>query len=103
MTFKFEKQCVRIMKIVQVKSLKMKLGQIIRTRRLFNLIINVLLASSFLMYDYYSLYINKKPCMTSDQTGDKWISLLEEKHGMYGSRRTNIREVLAITLFILNE
>ncbi|KAI0523509.1 hypothetical protein KFK09_005904 [Dendrobium nobile] len=90
---------------------------------------NVVLGSSFLMYDYYSLYLNKKPCMTSNQTGDKWISelllghpvrfhnifrmsqiifndlvcLLEEKHGIYGSRRTNIREVLAITLFILGQ
>ncbi|KAI0491922.1 hypothetical protein KFK09_026184 [Dendrobium nobile] len=90
---------------------------------------NVVLGSSFLMYDYYSLYLNKKPCMTSNQTGDKWISeilfghpvrfhnifrmsqiifndlvcLLEEKHGIYGSRRTNIKEVLAITLFILGQ
>ncbi|KAL0920537.1 hypothetical protein M5K25_009679 [Dendrobium thyrsiflorum] len=90
---------------------------------------HILLASSFLMYDYYSLYLNKDMCMTSPQTGDKWIfellngnpvrfhnifhmaqvifndlvCLLESKHGMYGSRRTNIREVLAITIFILGQ
>ncbi|KAI0503610.1 hypothetical protein KFK09_014544 [Dendrobium nobile] len=67
--------------------------------------------------------------MTSAQTGNKWISelifghpvrfhnifrmsqiifnylvcLLKSKHGMHGSHRTNIKEVLAITLFILSQ
>jgi len=71
----------------------------------------------------------KNPCMTSHQTEDKWVrelllghegrfhnmfrmsknvfsDLLEElerSHGLEGSSRTNTREVLGITLFILSQ
>lgn len=77
---------------------------------------------------YQQLYVRKSPCMTSEFIGDKWIGellvghptrfhnmfrmsqviftdLCEELqmfHGLHGSKRTTVREVLGITLYILS-
>ncbi|XP_020597493.1 uncharacterized protein LOC110037237 [Phalaenopsis equestris] len=82
-----------------------------------------------LIYEYYNTYIDRSPCMTSSYIGDKWVGellaghptrfcnmfrmtqaifidlldLLVGSHGLHGSSRTNPREVLAITLFILSQ
>ncbi|PKU62043.1 hypothetical protein MA16_Dca012152 [Dendrobium catenatum] len=87
----------------------------------------MLLTTTCTIHDYYVLYVCKSPCMTSAQTGDKWVcellhghpnrfhnmfkmsqvifidllSLLELSYGLHESRRTTTREVLAITLYIL--
>ncbi|PKU67252.1 hypothetical protein MA16_Dca015981 [Dendrobium catenatum] len=89
---------------------------------------NIMLASSFLQNDYFSRYLNKRPCMKADKSGDRWVRdllcghpvrfhnifrmsqviftdllcKLESLYGLCGSHRTTTREVLGITLFILS-
>ncbi|XP_020571831.1 uncharacterized protein LOC110018753 [Phalaenopsis equestris] len=82
-----------------------------------------------LLVEYYNTYIDRSPCYTSSQFGDKWVAemlgghptrfhnmfrmtqevftdLLAElvgSHGLHGSMRMTDREVLAITLYILSQ
>nr|QAA91981.1 transposase [Phalaenopsis equestris] len=82
-----------------------------------------------LLYYYYLKCVDRNPCMTSTQVGDRWAGellrghptrffnmfrmtqeifhdLLNElriNHGLHGSARTTPREVLAITLYVLSQ
>ncbi|KAK8921486.1 hypothetical protein KSP39_PZI002734 [Platanthera zijinensis] len=89
--------------------------------------VTLLRSSVCVINDYVSLFCDKTPCMTSSQTGQRWLrelfvghprrfhnmfrmtkviffdllALLEQEHGLKGTQRTPASEVLAITIYIL--
>ncbi|XP_025682586.1 uncharacterized protein [Arachis hypogaea] len=87
----------------------------------------VLTSTTCLVFQYYNKYIYKRPCMTSTQTGNKWLKEILEgnnsrccsmfrmekdvfkrlcydlktNYGLCASRRISAAEMLAMFLFVL--